>query len=113
MSAQLLFQGYVNGEWLTLGIQPAGVRPATISDNKPNGRRDVYVTQCFKDHATIRRLRYGVDIEQGNVRIIDPTELAEAELIKRLECGEHYEMALKPDRAPVERRIRYVCVAVP
>lgn len=110
MSAQLLFQGYIHGAWITLGVQTPDMAPATITDNKDDGGRDVYVTQCFADHATIRRMPGGVDVTQGLLRIIDPQELARAELVKRLEYGEHIEMTVKPDRAPAERRIRYACV---
>lgn len=108
MSTRLLLEGLIEETWVTLGCQTPEMPPATISNNHSAGR-DVYVTQCFADHATIRRLPGGIDVEKGWLRSISPAELEHAELVKRLEIGESHEMHVKPDRAPAERVIRYRC----
>lgn len=109
----LLFEiPMMDGRWMTLATQTSDMPPATISDNRPKGR-DIYVTQAFADHATIKRLPGGVDIEQGAGRFIDATELARAVLIKRLEHDESHEMTMRPDGAPLQKTFRYRFVKLP
>lgn len=111
MPVALLFEGRFQRQWETLGIQRSGDPPATISNNKLDGQREVYITQCFADHATVSRLPGGVDIEQGVHRIIDSEELKHAILVRHLAIGESIKMILKPDRGE-RRSVRYRCVMV-
>jgi hypothetical protein len=106
----LFFEGRIHGAWVVLAIQKFGDPPATISHNYKDGR-DVYATQVFVDHATISKLPFGVDIVHGVTREIDPSQIANAELVKRLAIGESCELMLKPDRAPKPRHLRYRCVS--
>lgn len=108
MPLALLFEGKINGQWKTLGVQRQNDPPATISNNRAD-RREIYVTQCFADHATISRLPGGVDIEQGLHRIIDSEELQHAVVLRRLGIGENIKLMVKPDRGPL-RPVRYRCV---
>lgn len=109
MPVALLFEGKINGQWQTLGMQKCGDPPASISNNTLAGQREVYVTQCFADHATISRLPGGIDIEQGADRLIDSEELKHAILVRHLAIGKSIKMIVKPDRG--ERRpVRYRCV---
>jgi hypothetical protein len=112
MPTALLFEGKLNGAWKTLAVQRFGMPPATFTDIS-QGTREVYVTQVFPEHATISRLRGGLDIEQGIGRIIDEAELQNAELIQHLEIGETIELGLQPTYAKAAREVRYRCVKLP
>lgn len=108
----LVFEGRIADGWTPLGIQTAAMPPATISNNTDDGRRDIYVTQCFEDHATIHKLRGGIDFETGVVRVISAAELENSDLVRRLAIGEHIELELKPDRAPKRMAVRYRCAVL-
>lgn len=108
MPLALLFEGKVERQWKTLGVQRPGDPPATISHMRAH-QREVYVAQCFADHATICRLPGGIDIEQGRHRIIDAKELATAILVRRLVLAQTMKMIITNERAK-NMPVRYRCV---
>lgn len=109
MRAALLCEGEIGGEWMPLAAQCFGMPPATMSDIS-TGTRQVYVTLCFSDHATISLMPLGVDSLKDVRRIIFAHDLVHAVLVKRLEVGESHVMTLQPDRAPKPMPIRWRCV---
>jgi hypothetical protein len=100
-----------NIKWVTFGILNPGDRPASMSDNKPDGRRDVYMIECSPDdtHSTIYRSKAGLDIIIGNLRVVAPLEIPEGfEIVKILKKGdEPYVLSLKTDKSPEERKVSF------
>lgn len=78
---------------------------ASFSDNKPDGRRDVYVVYCLPDdsRSIIYRSILGIDTEIGDMRLLRTVGL---KAVKKLEKGEAYEMVVKTDKSPEPRKIR-------
>lgn len=106
--AILIFEGLIAGQWMLLAFQRVGDPPATISDNHDGRGRDVYVTEAFNDHATIKMLPGGIDIVHSNgTREVDPVEIERAVLLHRLGPGQTVRLTIKPDGAPRAREIRY------
>lgn len=96
-------------EWLRVGKVHPTDPPGSISDNKPDGKRDLYQFECEKDDSksTIYRSGLGVDMEVGTrfrEAIIDPSKL---EIVKELKKGESFEMDVKSDKSPTSRKIRF------
>lgn len=96
--------------WIQAGEVKPGDPPGSISSNKPDGSRDVYMFDCAPDDSksTIQRSGFGVDAElaEGRLRAVvpDPSRL---EVVKELKPGESYEMTIKTDRSPQPRQIRF------
>ena len=59
-------------KWVRFGTLRPGDRPASMSDNKPDGSRDLYMAECSPDdtHSTIYRSKAGLDIDMGNLRAV-------------------------------------------
>lgn len=95
-------------EWVRVGDVYSTDPPGTMSNNKPDGSRELYQFACAKDDSksTIYRSGLGVDIEIGRFRgaIIDPLKL---EVVKELKREESFEMDIKTDRNPVVTKIRF------
>ncbi|HEY5601343.1 MAG TPA: hypothetical protein VIK81_04665 [Patescibacteria group bacterium] len=95
--------------WVKAGEVKPGDPPGSISDNKTDGSRDIYMFDCAPDNSksTIYRSSFGADVDLGTVRVVtsDPSRL---ETIKELKTGESFEMEVKTDRSPESRRIRFV-----
>lgn len=95
------------GGWVTIGDVKPGDRPGSISDNKADGARDVYVFECSEDDSksTIYRSEGGLDTEKGDVRAV--ISLKGLSIVKELKRGEFYEMKIKTDKSPQPRKIRF------
>ena len=95
-------------KWVRLGEVHPTDPPGSISDNKPNGERNLYIFECKKDdsQSTICRSGQGVDMEIGRFReaLIDSSKL---EIVRELKDGESFEMEIKTDRSPEKRKIRF------
>ena|SRR3972149_9572994 len=80
--------------------------PGSVSDNKPDGGRDVYMFKCEGDDSKSTRYRskFGVDTEWGRFREIDTTGF---EVVKELKKGESFELSLKTDVSAIPRRVRF------
>ncbi|MBI2579712.1 MAG: hypothetical protein HYW27_02315 [Candidatus Aenigmarchaeota archaeon] len=97
-----------DGRWTKIGsIGPADL-PGSLSDNRPDGGRDVYVFKCLGPLSVIYRSDAGMDIETGSLREIAASG---SEVVKELRSGsEPYEMRVKTDKSPEPRQIRFVHV---
>lgn len=95
------------GGWVTIGDVKPGDRPGSISDNKADGARDVYVFKCSEDDSksTIYRSEGGVDTEKGDIRTVIPLE--GLTIVKELKKGESYEIEVKTDVSKEPRKIRF------
>lgn len=94
------------GGWKEVGRLGPGKRPGSISDNRPDGRRDVYVFSCAEDnsHSAIQRSAAGIDGATEQLRAISTVG---AEIVKVLHAGETYEMNVKTDVGKQTLRIRF------
>ena len=106
----LRIEGYnsTSREWINVGEVKPGDPPGSISDNKPDGSRDLYMFECVPDDSksTIYRSGFGADVDMGHVRAVvpDPSRL---EVVKELGRGEAFELEVKTDRSPEPRKIRF------
>jgi len=95
-----------DGSWIEIGKVKPGDLPGSISDNKPDGSRDIYIFGCLLDDSksVIYRSKAGLDGEIGLVRVLTSADL---ETVAELKRGDTHEMRIKTDRSPEERRIRF------
>jgi len=94
-------------EWVGVGEINPGNRPGSISDNKPDESRDLYIFECSKDdsQSTIYRSKGGVDTEKGDMRAV--IALGGLSIVKELKRGESYEMKVRTDVGREPRKIRF------
>ena len=95
-------------EWTKAGEVKPGERPGSISDNKQDGDRDIYMFACNHDDSksTIYRSGVGFDIDLiSSTRVVNP--MGGLEVIKELQRGESFEMEVKTDNSPAPRHIRF------
>ena len=81
--------------------------PGSVSQNKPDGNREIYLFECAKDdsHSTIYRSKGGVDTEIGKHRVVMSENF---EAIKTLKKGDKpFTLTLKTDVSPQRRLIRF------
>ncbi|MEK6948345.1 MAG: hypothetical protein AABX19_03835 [Nanoarchaeota archaeon] len=98
---------YTETDWKLVGNVTPG-KSGSMSDNKGNGCRDIYVFECWKDDlgSTFYRSISGIDAEINMDRIISHSGL---EVIHTLRRGdEAYELEVKTDKSPIARRIRFI-----
>ena len=98
-----------NKNWVRVGeIHPTDPK-GSMSDNKSDGNRDVYMFGCEPDDSksTIYRSGAGVDTEVGVFREIsmDPSRL---EVVRELRNGESYEMDVNTDKSPEKKKVRFI-----
>lgn len=96
-------------QWVQVGseIKPGGP-VGSISNNKHNGTREIYLLSCAPDNSKsiIYRSGFGTDIDLGPQREV-LLALDKLEVVKELKKGESYEMFIKTDRSPEPRKIRF------
>ena len=99
---------YVEGrEWVKFGELLPGDRHGSISDNRSDGKRDIYLFQCEigNSKSVIYRSTAGLDFEVKHLRVTDTQGL---EVIRELTSLQPtYEMKVKTDQSPDSRRIRF------
>ncbi|MCX6774499.1 MAG: hypothetical protein NTY99_00195 [DPANN group archaeon] len=97
-------------KWIKVNtVKPIDL-PGSITDNKPDGSRELYIFQCSLDglYSIIYRSKAGIDAEKGLGRMITTTGL---DVVKELKKGDKpYEMSIKTDKSSETRRIRFVHV---
>ncbi|OGE78054.1 hypothetical protein A3J19_01080 [Candidatus Daviesbacteria bacterium RIFCSPLOWO2_02_FULL_41_8] len=94
-------------DWVQLPELKPGDRPGSVSQNKPDGEREVYLFECAPDnsHSTIYRSTFGADTEIAETRVITTAGL---EIVKELKRGEEpYVLTLKTDISDARRIIRF------
>jgi hypothetical protein len=93
--------------WIKVGEIKPGDRPGSVSDNKPDGRRDVYLFECAADDSktTLYRSIGGADLDlSSSERGLIP--ISGLETVKELQKGETYTLTIKTDRSPQLRQFR-------
>ena len=105
----LIFEGYhpERREWVILSELSPGDRPASLSQNKPDGMREVYLFECAPDDSCsiINRSTGGIDAANSNVRVVGTQEL---ELVKKLRRGEEpYTLTMLADGDTQGRIFRF------
>ena len=96
--------------WIQVGEVKPGDSPGSISDNKPDGTRDVYMFGCAPDNSKsiIYRSGLGLDteVERGRLRVVMP-DPSRFETVKELNPGESYKMTVKTDVSQAPGQIRF------
>jgi len=97
----------VDKQWVRVGEVRPTDPPGSISDNKPDGKRDIFMFKCERDDSKsiIYRSGIGIDEEVGRFRVI--TDFSKLEVVKELKKGESFEMDIKTDKRPASRKIRF------
>lgn len=95
-------------QWTLVGEVKPGDPPGSISDNKSDSSRDLYLFECATDNSesAIYRSGLGVDTEVDRFRVVVPN-LSRLEVVKRLKKNESFDMTVKTDRSPKPRQIRF------
>lgn len=96
-------------EWKKVGEVPEGDN-GSISNNKPDGTRDIYFFECAEDnsHSTIYRSGFGMDMEITGTSlrelIIDGSKI---EKVAELKADESHEMIVKTDKGSMPVNTRF------
>lgn len=93
-------------EWIRAGEVKPGDPPGSISQNKPDGSREVYLFQCEPDDksSVIYRSEAGIDVANPQIRVIDSVGLEE---VARLTEAESHTISVKTDVSDARRVIRF------
>ncbi len=85
-----------------------GDPPGSMSDNKPDGTRDLYIFECSPDDSksTIYKSELGVDVSQGNLRAVI-SDRARWNIVKELRKNQSFEMNVRTDVSPKPRQVRF------
>ncbi len=103
----LRIEVYKNGKWIKVGELTKHDPPGSFSNISPDGRREIYIFECFGNKSVIYRSKGGIDREIGSLREIYTFGL---ERIKELGKGNSYEMEIGTDKSSERRKIRFVHV---
>lgn len=93
--------------WVPVGEVKPGDRPGSISQNKPDGIREIYMFDCAPDnsHSTIYKSTFGADAAISDIRIVTTEGL---EVIKDLRKGdEPFILTVGTDISPQRRIVRF------
>lgn len=94
------------GEWVTAGKIYPGDQPGSISQNKPDGEREIYLFECKEgdEKSVIYRSKEGFDISSPTSRTIGTAGL---ETVATLKDREHYEISIKTDKSEARTVVRF------
>ena len=97
-------------EWKIAGMLAPGASPASISDNKPDGKRDIYLLECTNDdsESIIYKSEFGVDasVSENRERAV-LTDLSQLRILKVLKRGdEPFGISVKTDVSSEMRQLR-------
>lgn len=94
------------GEWVRVAELKSGDPPGSISQNMPDGRREVYLFECAEDdsESIIKKSKGGIDVVTPAMRMIVSEGMVE---IARLKDGEVYSFSIKTDTSSERRLIRF------
>ena len=96
-----------NRTWIKVAEIRRGDLPGSISDNKSDGSRDVYMFGCLPDDSksVIYRLKAGLDKEIGPLRAITTKGV---DIVTEIRRGDKpYKMEIKTDKSHQTRKIRF------
>lgn len=93
-------------EWVKIGELKPGQQPGSVSQNKPDGSREVYIFECKTDdsESTIYRSQAGVDIATPQTRAIGTAGLEKVAILKD---GESHKISIKTDVNEIRKVIRF------
>lgn len=95
--------------WVQVGEVKPGDPSGSVSQNKPDGTRALYLFECAPDdsQSTIYRAKFGADVDMGKLRAVI-SDRNNWEIIRVLKEGEPpYRLTLKTDVSPQRRIIRF------
>lgn len=96
-----------NKNWIKVAEVRQRDLPGSISDNKSDGSRDVYIFECLQDDSksVIYRSKAGVDTEIDSLRAITT---AGVDIVAEIRRGDKpYKMEIKTDKRSEPRQIRF------
>lgn len=96
-------------QWVQVGEVNPGDRPGSISQNTPDGTRELYLFECAPDNSQsiIYRSKFGADVDGGKLRVVI-SDRANLEIMRVLKEGEKpYTLTLKTDVSPQRTIIRF------
>lgn len=98
--------GPTGDQWFRVGEVKPGDRPGSVSQNLPDGGREVYVFSPDPDDSksTISKSVGGVDPANPARRTVFTEQL---ETVATLKDGESYTLSLKSDTSPERRIVRF------
>jgi len=93
-------------DWVKAGEVKPGDPPGSISQNKPDGQREVYLFRCEHNdnESVIYRSEAGVDVASPEIRAISTEGLKE---VARLKDGESHTISVKTDVSDARRVVRF------
>lgn len=93
-------------DWVKVQELNPGDSSDSISQNKPDGQREVYLFQCEPsgEESVIYRSRAGFDVANQRSRVVNTTGLEE---VARLKDGESHQLSVKTDVSDTERLVRF------
>lgn len=96
-------------KWAKVGERRPNEPLGSISQNKPDGTREVYLFGCNPDdkESIILKSKAGVDIADPSIRIVDTAGFEE---ISRLKDGESHTLSVKTDVSDTRRIVRFTHV---
>ena len=95
--------------WVKAGEIKPGDRPGSISDNKPTGKRDIYILECARDDSksTIYRSVFGLDLESSEEERTIFFDRSKREVLRELAKGESFEMTVRTDKVRQATQFRF------
>ncbi len=108
MSLQI--EVYANEKWNRAGVIGPGDPSGSMSDNKPDGKRELYLFECSLDgsESVIYRSRSGIDTEIMAGQLRKSVIANGLETVKVLRRGdEPYVIEVQTDKSPEPRQIRF------
>ena len=96
---------YDSKTWRQVAVMGPG-NPAGSLSGVRQSQRQLYLFECGEDdmHSAIYRSTRGIDVAEGNQRIVNTEG---CELLRELARGESYILQVKTDSSPKERKVRF------
>ena len=99
--------------WVPAGEVKPNDPSGTVSNNLPDGSREVYAFSCAQNdsQSVIKKLPAGIDVATSRYRAIDLSELESAEIVVTLKRGDKpYHLTVKTDVSPQSKMMRFTHV---
>ncbi len=93
-------------KWVKVGERRPNEPLGYISQNKPDGIREIYLFGCNPDNveSVILKSKSGLDIADPSISIVDTAGFEE---IARLKDGESHTLSIKTDVSDTRRMVRF------
>lgn len=98
----------IDQKWIrVIAVHPTDPM-GSLSNNKSDGSRDLYLYECAKDDSksTIYTSGVGADAEAGRFRAV-LLNRSKLKVVKELREGEVFEMEVVTDRVKEKRKVRF------